>query len=181
MKTALSASLFAALLSVGCGDSDRTYAIEEVRADRAPEIPSGPPASDLQRLGLNRMPGGSQHGGSPHGGAPPAGHGQPTGPTFKWDLPEGWKVLPPKQFRDANFTLERDPSVECFLTIMSGGGGGLTGNVNRWRGQMKQPALSPEEIGRLPRVKMFGGDAALVELTGTYIGRGGAAKHERGR
>jgi len=184
MNKAPVAPLIAALILVGCGNSDRTYTIEEVHADRTPDIPRGAGQSDLQRLNLDRVPGGphggAQHGGDPHGGMGAGGREQPTGPTFAWDLPQGWKELPPRKFRDANFTLERDPSVECFLTIMSGGGGGLAGNVNRWRGQMKQPALKPEEIDRLPRVKMFGGDATLVELTGTYIGRGGAAKEDYG-
>ena len=112
------------------------------------------------------------------GGAP---GGAPRGaPKFKWDLPTGWKELPPRQFRDANFTLADDSSVECFLTVMPGGGGGLAGNVTRWRGQMKLPEISAEEIGALPRVEMFGRQATLVELTGTFVGRGGAPKEDYG-
>jgi len=175
MKTVPAALLFAASLLVACGDSDSTYNIEEVRGDRGAEIPRGAGRSDSQRLGLNRM-----GGANPHGGNAPGGATQPAAPTFKWDLPPGWKELPRKQFRDANFTLERDPSVECFLTIMPGGGGGMSGNVNRWRGQMEQPALTPEQINDLPKVKMFGRDATLVELTGSFVGRGGAAKEDYG-
>jgi hypothetical protein len=179
MKTALAASTFAAiLLLIACGEDDRNYTIDEVRPDRAPLIPSGERLTDLQRLGLGRVTGANPHGGAdPHGGANPQ---RPQAPTFAFDLPDGWKKLPPKQFRDANFTLERDPSVECFLTVMPGGGGGLVGNVSRWYGQMKQPAPQAGAITKLPKIEMFKREATLVELTGTFIGRGGAPKENYG-
>ncbi|MHC4939282.1 MAG: hypothetical protein ACYTHK_09965 [Planctomycetota bacterium] len=176
MKTALAASLFAATLLIACGDGDRNYTVEEVRSDRAPLIPTGAGASDMQRLGLTRMGGGSPHGANPHGGM-----NMPSrGPTFDVALPKGWKKLPAKQFRDVNLTLERDSSVECFLTIMPGGGGGLAGNINRWRGQMNQPQIAAAEIAKLPKIEMFKREATLVELTGSYVGMGGAAKQNWG-
>ncbi|MHC4953629.1 MAG: hypothetical protein ACYTGZ_07045 [Planctomycetota bacterium] len=180
MKKAPAAFLFAAVLLVACGDSDRTYTIEEVRTDRAPEIPNGVGRSDVQRLRLSRMPAGHPPAGQTGGGQGARGPGQPGAPVFTCDLPEGWKKLPKKQFRDANFTLERDSSVECYLTVMPGGGGGLAGNVNRWRGQMKQPAMEPAELGKLPKAKMFGRDGVFVELNGTFTGRGGGPKDDYG-
>jgi len=184
MNYAPAVCTLAALLLVGCGDSDSTYTIEEVREDRAPEIPRGAGRSDLQRLNLAKQKGANPHGANPHGADPHGGSmgeaAKPSAPAFAWDLPQGWKELPRRQFRDANFTLERDSSVECFLTIMPGGGGGLAGNVNRWRGQMSLPPIEPAELNRLPKIKMFGRDAVVVELTGKFIGRGADAKDDYG-
>ena len=92
MNTAPAASLIAAVLLVACGNSDRTFTIEEVRADRAPEIPSGVGRSDIQRLGLQQRGAGGLPPGHPPG-AQGAGSGQSRGPTFTCDLPEGWKKL----------------------------------------------------------------------------------------
>ena len=183
MKHAPAALTLAALLSVGCGDSDRTYSIEEVREDRAPEIQRGRGRNDLQRLGLEKRPNANPHGANPHGGDPHGGAmggAKPGAPAIAYDLPDGWKELPPKQFRDANFTLQRDPSVECFLTIMGGSGGGLQGNIVRWRGQMGLEAPTDDEIARLPKIKLFGADATLIEMTGTYTGRRGGPKENYG-
>jgi len=169
MKLRIAAVTLAALLPIACGSGDRSYEIDEVRTGRPPEIPRGATVSDHERLGFASTHQRNPRASNPHGSAMP---------TFAWDLPEGWKELPRKQFRDANFTLERDPSVECYMTIMPGSGGGLEGNVNRWRGQMQLPPLEAGEIAKLPKTKFFKRDVPFVELTGTYVGRGGAAKED---
>jgi len=175
MRFRIAAATLAAFLPIACGNGDRTYPIDEVRTNRPPEIPRGAGLSDLDRLGFgSREPGAA----NPHGADPSNPHGGQ--PTFAWDLPEGWKVLPPRQFRDAHFTLERDPSVECYLTVIGGSGGGLEGNVNRWRQQMQMPPLDAAAIAQLPTVKFFKRDAPYVELTGTFVGRGGEAKADYG-
>ena len=52
------------------------------------------------------MTGANPNGGAnPHGGANPQ---QPQAPTFAFDLPDGWKKLPPQQFRDANISCTQD-------------------------------------------------------------------------
>jgi len=171
MKSALALSLLAALLLVACGESDRNYTIDEVRTDRAPQIPKGPGPMDRQRLFLGQRPGSNPHGPGGPGGSMPGGSSMGGAPKFEWDLPDGWKTLPPKQFRDANFTLARDSAVECFLTVMAGGGGGLERNLTRWRGQMGQAAMSAAEVKALPTVAMLSREAILIELSGTFSGK----------
>jgi len=176
MKTAhalspLALFLLAALLLVACGESDRTYTIDEVRTDRSPQIPRGPGPTDRQRLGFGQRSGGNPHGAAGPGGSAQGGAGMGAPPVFTAEVPAGWKKLPAKQFRDLNFTLERDASVQCYLTVMAGGGGGLESNLTRWRGQMSQPAMSPEEMQALPKITMFGRDATFVEMTGTFGGK----------
>jgi hypothetical protein len=110
---------------------------------------------------------------SPHG----AGFGAEGGPAaaaFTWDLPEGWKELPRAQFRDANFAVTGRERLECYVTVLPGGGGGIAANLNRWRGQMGQEPLSGADIAALPRVMLLGVEAVKVQIDGTFKGAGAA-------
>ena len=89
MKTALALSLLAALLLVACGESDRTYTIDEIRSDRSPQIPRGPGPMDRQRLFLDQRPGGNPHGAVGPGGSGPGGNGPGAPPVFKAEVPAG--------------------------------------------------------------------------------------------
>ena len=59
-------------------------------------------------------------------------------------------------------------SANVSMTVLQGDGGGLLGNVNRWRGQL---GLEPVEEGdlkdMLKPVETLGDEALLVDLTGT--------------
>ena len=92
---------------------------------------------------------------------------------FTWDLPEGWSRGPDSQMRLATFLIQSDPLAECAVSTLYGDGGGLEGNVNRWRAQMGQPPLTPEEIAALPRWPVLGAEAAVVEAAGPYTSMGG--------
>ena len=63
-------------------------------------------------------------------------------------------------------------AVECYVTTLTGTGGGLEANINRWCGQIGQEALTSEVIAALPRITMLGQEAVLVELAGDYSGMG---------
>ena len=125
------------------------------------------------RVGANTQERFFQRGQDPHGGMQqPGGMPQPSagsiGDMLEWDLPEGWEELPPAQFRDINL---RVGSVECYVSVLGGGGGGAEGNINRWRGQMGLPGLSHEEFDALARAKLFGVDVPLVDIEGTNAGK----------
>jgi hypothetical protein len=92
---------------------------------------------------------------------------------FDYDLPEGWVAVAPTRERHVNLRPAGDPEAECYLSIIPGGGGGLEANVNRWRGQLGAEPLTAAEIAALPRSPLFGRDATLVEVEGTYKGMGG--------
>jgi len=74
--------------------------------------------------------------------------------------------------RQANFQVG-DDGTECYLTILSGEGGGLAANINRWRKQMSLPEASEAEIAALPKANFFGGLASFVDLEGTFTGMSG--------
>lgn len=96
---------------------------------------------------------------------------------LRWDLPSGWVERAPSAMRIANFLAAGDPGAECYLSILAGDAGGLGANVNRWLGQVGQPALGPAQIDALPRAKLFHRDAVLLEAEGAYTGMsGGVAK-----
>jgi len=115
-------------------------------------------ASSTERFGLRRMaPAASETGASP----------------LAWDTPVGWVEVAPAQMRQANFLAAGDPRAECYLTLLPGEAGGLAANVNRWRQQMSLPPLDADEVTALPRVPLFGADAALLDLEGTWTGMAG--------
>ena len=78
--------------------------------------------------------------------------------------------------RVANFKLAANPEVECYLTVLQGAAGGIEANINRWRGQMSQEALKPEDIAALPRIDVLGKQGAVVETLGSFSGMTGDPK-----
>ena len=95
---------------------------------------------------------------------------------FKWTTPDGWKEAPPRSMREVNLKIGANNEAECYVTVLSGSGGGIVANVNRWRSQIALPGSTEEEISKLPKIKLLGEDAVYIELEGTYSGMGGAAQ-----
>jgi len=91
-------------------------------------------------------------------------------PSLEWRTPPGWQEVAPTQFRAVNFLLPGEPPGECYLTILRGDAGGLVANVNRWRQQMSLPPLAVADVGQLPRLPFLGGEAAYLDLEGTFSG-----------
>lgn len=97
---------------------------------------------------------------------------------FQWELPDGWSEQAPTPIRVANFGAATDPSIECYVTVLTGVAGGVEANVNRWRQQMSQPALSPEEIEALPDITIMSHDSPYVEIEGDFKGMTGEAQSD---
>lgn len=160
--------LVLAAAAAGCGTGETTHPIEETRPLSGPRTA---PSSDTRaRMGLaDERAGGFAHA---HGGMgdghPPIGGGDPHGalaapaPALAWDLPEGWQSLAATSLRAGNFAVAGREGLQCFITLLPGDGGGLAANLNRWRGQMGLPDLTPEEIDALPRVRALGADVPLL-------------------
>jgi len=152
-----------ALCAVGtaaCGPSaeKEAFATERVYQPIGSEIRFG--ATTAQRFRLDRS----------EFKAP--AHEEETG-GLAWTTPQGWTELAQTSLRVANFRVAGNERAECYLTTLAGEGGGLDANVNRWRTQMGQPALSPQEIAALPRMEWFGAPSVLVEIDGTFGGMSG--------
>ncbi|MFT7463363.1 MAG: hypothetical protein ACI9EF_001707, partial [Pseudohongiellaceae bacterium] len=76
-------------------------------------------------------------------------------------------------YRLLNFQVAGDADTTCYLTVLSGNGGGLTANVNRWRQQMQLENLDDEAIAALPKGELLGASATAFDARGTFAGMGG--------
>lgn len=156
----------AAILAAGCGRGG-TFEITDVR-ERADAGPPAPELSLTERLRPDRK---GPHG-DPHAGlARDAGPAPGDAPAWTWTTPDGWTDLGPGPMRVTAWRV--DDATECSLSTLSGTGGGLAANVNRWRKQMSLPPESDTAIASLPRLHVLGRDAVRVELDGTFVGMGG--------
>ncbi len=90
---------------------------------------------------------------------------------WQWQVPEGWQQMAASQFRLINLQHQADAQLQCYFSLI--GGGGTAANVNRWRQQIGHAALSEEQIMALPKASLMGGEAVLVELQGSFAGMGG--------
>jgi hypothetical protein len=97
--------------------------------------------------------------------APASTEGRP-----KWSIPSGWKEVAGGQFLVAKFQLagEGDAQAAVNVSMSAGDGGGLAGNVNRWRGQLGLSPLGPDELAtQVVNVDTPAGKAMFVEMSGT--------------
>ena len=84
--------------------------------------------------------------------------GQPT-----WaELPAGWSVGPANAMRKGSWTLTgpNGTKAEVAVTVFPGNVGGLTANVNRWRGQIGLPPASEADILAAAKPGKVGADEA---------------------
>ena len=89
-----------------------------------------------------------------------------------WTTPDGWKEIPASTFREVNIRFGENDAAECYLTRLPAQPGGIVSNVNRWRSQMGAEAMTEEEVNALPKKTLFGKEAILVTVEGTYKGVG---------
>ena len=79
----------------------------------------------------------------------------------------------------AKFVIAGEGSAQAAVNVSqsAGDGGGLAGNVNRWRGQLGLSPLGAEELAKTgTTVKVNGGNATFVEMSGTDARSGQPAK-----
>jgi len=93
-----------------------------------------------------------------------------------WDNPPGWTELPPTEMRRANLQPAGHADMECYLSVLPGGGGGLVDNVNRWRDQMGLAAIDAAAVGALPKQGLLGLEGTRLELAGDYSNMGAEKK-----
>jgi len=97
--------------------------------------------------------------------APLSGQGKP-----EWQVPAGWQEVPAGQFLVDKFLITGPDKSQAAVNVsMSPGeGGGIVGNVNRWRKQLGLNDLSESDINKLVTpVDIPDGKAIFVNLAGT--------------
>jgi hypothetical protein len=121
--------------------------------------PSHPPIEEM------RLPAGHPDiSGVPAAGSPAeAGHPD-------WQVPPGWQPAPAGQFLVAKFIVTGDGGASAAVNVSAsaGDGGGLVGNVNRWRKQLGLDEVSSDEINKsVSALDIAGAKATVAELSGT--------------
>lgn len=156
----------------GCGEDTEVHTITDVRTREKPrfDVPQG--ITPAQRYGYTRR------------GERPDGHQKQPAMGFSWTTPEGWseKPLAPGGMRKGSWTIESAPEADCSLVVLGGTGGGLLGNVNRWREQMGLPEIDQAAADALPRRTLLERESVYVDLKGAYgggMGGGGAIAEAR--
>lgn len=159
------------LMSLSCGPGDSRREITDIRTPSVagPEKPEK--MSTQERLGLVKA---KSAGGMPMGHESLMGGAVAETVQFKWTDPPGWEKTENRSMRLVTFTTQNG-TVECYASLLSGPAGGVEANINRWRQQMAQPALTAEQISALKKIKMLGKDSPLVEITGEFSGMSGQA------
>ena len=84
--------------------------------------------------------------------------------------PESWDLATPFGPEKARYSISEGliGSATVSMTVLQGDGGGLLGNVNRWRGQLGLEPVEEKDLkDMLKSVEALGDEAQLVDLTGT--------------
>jgi hypothetical protein len=139
-------------------------------AEASPTLPPSHPPIEGNAL----PPGHPEVSSTPLPAGEPAREGQP-----KWQSPKSWKEVPGGQFLVAKFLVTGKDNAQAAVNVSrsAGDGGGLAGNVNRWRTQLGLSQLSAEELAKAVQpVKLSNGEASWVEMSGTDARSGQSAK-----
>jgi hypothetical protein len=96
---------------------------------------------------------------------------------LKWTPPAGWKVEGPRPMRAASYVIPAAPgdsdNAECVVYFFGAGqGGGVEANVERWKGQFRQPGGKAVESQARKRT-IHGLAVTTVDISGEYSGMGG--------
>jgi len=85
-----------------------------------------------------------------------------------WTVPADWKEGQLAQFLVAKFVIGSGATTASVnVSQLTGDGGGLLANVNRWRAQLGQTPLAETDVANLPTIDATGVKATLVEISGT--------------
>ncbi len=122
-------------------------------AQSQPEMPAGHPAAGGDMGALLSAPAAASSASKPN-----------------WQVPAGWQEVPAAQFLLAEYSIAGAGGAKAEVNVaqLSGDGGGLLANVNRWRRQIGLAALDENSLaGAATALDVTGGKATLVDMTGT--------------
>ncbi len=162
--------LAAGLLTAGCHRDDvKVYRIAKDQdqassTQTAPALPTDSPNPGLPpgHPDVSSMPGGPAMTPS-------------SMPQVTWKTPAGWTEQPASDMRVGSFkvTGAGGKQVDVSIIPLPGLAGTDSANVNRWRGQVGQSALSEDELQKSAENVVAGGQSAqLYDIAGTNPGSG---------
>jgi hypothetical protein len=85
-----------------------------------------------------------------------------------WTIPTDWKQLPGNEMRFASFAVDAGhPDLQVTVVPLSGNGGSLLSNINRWEGQIGLAPSSEDELkGLLSIITVAGAPVVIFDRTG---------------
>ncbi|MFN4243311.1 MAG: hypothetical protein ACK4PI_08750 [Tepidisphaerales bacterium] len=87
------------------------------------------------------------------------------GEQIQWVVPAGWVQRPASGMRYATLVPPGGPEVT--VTRLSGDGGGILANLNRWRGQVFLPPITAEQLlQQTQNISLGGVTAVRVDVVG---------------
>jgi len=99
--------------------------------------------------------------------AAPATERKGKGPIKSYRAPDSWQEVPSNSsMRLLTFKIGKE--TELSVIVLAGNGGGTRANLDRWRGQLDQPALTDKEFAALPKIEVFGAKVPLLEARGKF-------------
>jgi hypothetical protein len=157
-------ALAALSCAAACGPPPDEVRIDRERVASRPSMPVLAGATSAQRFEFSTEP------------APARDPAERPARGFDFMTPPGWVELASSGSRPINLRPAGNPDAECYVAVLSGGGGGLASNVDRWRKQMGLEPAAPGSAEALPEIQVFGAPAKLLELSGSFTGMGSEAR-----
>jgi hypothetical protein len=96
-----------------------------------------------------------------------------------WTLPSGWEEVPPGPMRVASFKVAGTDGKAADVSIipLPGMAGSDLDNVNRWRNQVGQPPVTPDDLAKISdAITIAGQPGQLFDQNGTGANGGGATR-----
>lgn len=91
--------------------------------------------------------------------------GRPARSDISWTVPQGWREKPADGMRAGSFEVNVDGHrLDISVIPLPGQSGSELDNVNRWRGQVKLPLISEEEMQKAAKPLQVGSEEARVYL-----------------
>ena len=100
-------------------------------------------------------------------------------PQLTWQTPDGWMEVAAGEMRVASFKIQGQNGKQADVSVipLPGLAGSDDANVNRWRGQVGLPPVSPEELKKSAESVEAGGQPAqLYDVAGQNPGSGEATR-----
>lgn len=163
------------VLSTAACKQNREIKVYRVAKEASPALAQSAPSEDPHAGVPGAMPGGVMSAGpagDPHAGLSAdqlAGTRPSGGPQVTDTSPAHWKKMPVTSMRQASYLVEGEGGAvtDISLVILRGAAGGTLDNVNRWRGQLGQPAIDEAALKQTSKTVITPvGEAVVVEIEG---------------